>query len=185
MESKTADVYECGKLIGICGAAGSGKTTASHHLISRGWVNEKMAGALKLMAGTLLGQLGLDVNSCLEGDMKETCISELGGKSPRHVMQTLGTEWGRECMHHDFWVDITKVKIQNLLNEGINVVVDDIRFDNEAEMIKSLGGELIKIERGAISTMTHISENPLSCDVVFINDGSIDSLHNFIDVLVE
>jgi hypothetical protein len=110
---------------------------------------------------------------------KEAIIPELG-VSARHMMQTLGTEWGRACIHPDFWVKIARAKTQRIMNNGGSVVIDDVRFPNEATMIRDLGGELWRIERPGITySGDHSSEGGLediTPDRVIINDGSIDQL---------
>ena len=53
-------------------------------------------------------------------------------------MQTLGTEWGRECIGPEVWVDVWKSNVQKWLDGGLNVVVDDMRFPNEWDAVKAL-----------------------------------------------
>jgi len=96
------------------------------------------------------------------------------------MMQTLGTEWGRACIHPDFWVMIARAKTQRIMNYGMPVVIDDVRFANEATMIRELGGELWRIERPGIAySGDHSSEGGLediTPDRVIVNDGTIDQL---------
>ena len=110
---------------------------------------------------------------------KEAIIPELG-VSARHMMQTLGTEWGRACIHPDFWVMIARAETRRILADGRSVVIDDVRFPNEAAMIRDLGGELWRIERPGIAyNGDHESEGGLddiTPDRVIVNDGSIDQL---------
>lgn len=165
---------ERGKLIGFTGLAGSGKTTARNALESVGWKNVKMAAALKDMARVLFCAAGLDPEECVEGKLKEESLQELFGKSPRYVMQTLGSEWGRDCINHDIWVNLAKKQCLDLMDKGINVVIDDVRFDNEAEMIRSIGGKVVLLKgRGGISG-SHVSENGTHPDLAINNLGSID-----------
>jgi len=169
-----------GRLIGLTGYAGCGKTTARDALMINGWHNVKMAGALKGMARILFECAGLDADRCIEGDLKETQLTELMGKSPRHVMQTLGTEWGRGCIDPALWVNLAKSQCERLMSKGCDVVVDDIRFDNEAEMIRSLGGKICAIKgRGGIGG-SHSSENIVSHDFELLNDKTIDNFKSLV-----
>ena len=41
-----------------------------------------------------------------------------GGKTPRYLMQTLGTEWGRMMVDGDLWVELCCVRIRWALSQG-------------------------------------------------------------------
>lgn len=180
--------YSAPKLIGISGSAGVGKSTAAQYLSQQhGFVHLKFAGALKAMLRTLLALTGeAEIDRLIEGDLKEMPPPALGFRTPRHAMQTLGTEWGRDCMGENFWVDICKQQIQReIMLEQNSVVVDDVRFENEAAMIRSLGGKVIRLTgRGGIK-QGHISEAGVRGDLHFINDRSMQDFHNFLASVVE
>ena len=161
-------------LIAITGLAGSGKSTAASMLVAEGYTRRKFAGPLKKMLETLLLLQGADegtVEAFLEGDLKELPTPLLAGKSPRQAMQTLGSEWGRDHMGAMFWADIT----MNAAFED-KVVIDDLRFDKEAEAVRERGGKVIQIVRGIYSLATpHCSEagiNPNLVDAVLHNTGT-------------
>lgn len=131
-------------LVGLIGRKGSGKDTAAATLLGQGYENVKFAGALKTMIRALLAYQGADpdtIERMIEGDLKEEPTPYLAGRSPRHAMQTLGTDWGRKLMHEEFWVEVTKP----LLRNG-KVVVTDVRFLNEVMEIIELGGVPIGVE---------------------------------------
>ena len=120
---------------------------------------------LKRAVSQMLNELDLPGFNHVYGD-KETIIPELG-VSARHMMQTLGTEWGRACIHPDFWVMIARAKTQRTMNDGGSVVIDDVLFPNEATMIRDLGGELWRIERPGIAyNGGHESEGGLEDETV-------------------
>jgi hypothetical protein len=79
-------------------------------------------------------------------------------------------------------VDVVKARIENLLSKGHNVVVDDMRFLNEIELIRSLGGRTLKVTRPSASNTTnsHPSEGALDGLEVFdywlLNKGSLEDL---------
>lgn len=81
--------------------------------------------------------------------------------TPRHVLQTLGTEWGRE-QSKDIWIDYALQKADQLLDGGDSlVVIPDGRFRNEALKVLRKGGILIKIvnPEGPTISSTHQSES--------------------------
>lgn len=131
------------KLIGLLGRKGAGKDTAAELLLSRGYQNVKFAGALKDMCRAALAYQGVaadTIERMIEGDLKEVPTPHLGGKTPRFAMQTLGTEWGRDLIEKDFWV-------QTAINRAGDhrTVVTDVRFPNEMQAIVSAGGVVIGI----------------------------------------
>ena len=165
------------RLIGLYSPApGCGKTTAANLFIEHQRVS--FAAPLKRAVWSMLNDLGLGGFRYAYED-KEAIIPEIG-VSARHMMQTLGTEWGRACIHPDFWVMIARAETQRIMNDGGSVVIDDVRFPNEATMIRDLGGELWRIDRpGVIYSGDHSSEGGLediTPDRVIINDGTIDQL---------
>lgn len=134
----------------------------------------KFAAPLKSMAGMLLIQAGLGHLSerMLEGDLKEEPIAALGGVTPRRLMETLGTDWGRKLIDPEVWVKVTEARLRALLEKGISVVVDDVRFANEFALIKQLGGLMVHIERpGAVPTAMENRLSAASFDHHLANDA--------------
>ncbi len=68
--------------------------------------------------------------------------------TPRLILQTLGTEWGRR-LHADIWVDSCW---ENILFETQHMwqkwVITDCRFLNEIRGTKRRGGVVVKLLRG-------------------------------------
>lgn len=127
------------KLIGISGAMGSGKSYSASYLVNEyGYELVKFAGPLKDM----LRAIGL-TDEHIEGDLKEEPCDLLCGKTPRYAMQTLGTEWGRNILGDDLWGELWRSRVERIIASGGKVVTDDVRFSNEAQRIKSMGGLLI------------------------------------------
>ena len=159
------------RVVGFCGPIGAGKTTAAEYL---GWVHgytrQRFAGPLKDM----MRALGLSTRE-IDGDLKEMPSPILCGRTPRHAMQTLGTEWGRELIGPDLWISIWTARATA---SSSPVVADDVRFPNEVAAIKALGGIVIRIERpGALAhgaAAAHASEAyRLAADARVVNDGSV------------
>lgn len=158
-------------LIAFTGLAGCGKTSLAHGLVKYcGFHRMSFADPIRAM----LRELGLTT-----GQMsihKLTPIDWLGGKTPRQVMQSLGTEWGRVLVTDDLWVRAVRKRILDAWNIGQSsgVVLDDCRFDNEAAMVQNLGGRVIEVRRPGLVRMAHASENGVSehlIDGYFNNTG--------------
>ena len=131
------------RLIGFCGPAGCGKTFAATHLAaSFGYSRVRFAGPLKAMCKAL-GMTDAEI----DGPAKEQSCDLLGGRTPRWAMQTLGTEWGRDLIDPDLWVRAWERQALSFLDAGDPVVVDDVRFANEAAAIWQRGGVLIRLDR--------------------------------------
>lgn len=163
------------KVVGLIGRLGSGKTTAADYLVEQyGFSRIKFADPLKDM----LRAIGL-TDDHIEGDLKEEPCDLLMGQTPRHAMQTLGTEWGRNCIDQNLWVRLW------LERAGAKrmVVADDCRFPNEMETIRKNGGTLIRIVPQfpdfKDAPVTHESERyAMECDVhaEVLNNGSIKEM---------
>jgi len=122
-----------------------------------------------------------------EGDRKEQSIEWLG-KSPRELMQTLGTEWGRSLIHQDIWLRVAEQNLAFLAethDTASGFVITDLRTENEAEFIRKHGGVVIHLIREAAPSVSpHSTEQRLGIqdnDRVVHNDGSIESLHEQFD----
>jgi nucleoside-triphosphatase THEP1 len=162
------------RLIALTGYAGSGKSTVARHLVeAHKFTLVKFAGPLKAM----MRCLGLGDRE-IEGDLKEKPHPVLCGKSPRHAMQTLGTDWGRDRIGRDLWVNAGIEATHRALDQGGSVVIDDCRFENEAKAVRQLGGRVFRIHRPGVGPITaHSSEHlPEPIDHHFLNDGSEDDL---------
>ncbi len=141
-------------IIAFTGLAGAGKSTAAMRLVDRHrFERVRFAGPLKAM----MAALGLTPAE-IDGDRKEMPSDLLGGKTPRHAMQTIGNEWGRELIGPDLWVNAWRAAVEKL-PASVAVVVDDCRYPNEAATIQAMGGSIVRIERpGAGTASTHVSE---------------------------
>ena len=164
-------------LIGITGLKGSGKTTVSQILQAKGFHRMRFAGVLKDMLATL----GLS-NAEIDGECKEKPSDFLDGKTPRYAMQTLGTEWGRELISPNLWVNSLRKKIhsEKILYPWRNIVIDDARFPNEISMIKSFAeGRTWRVVRPGLSPEDHPSERDipnLEVDSELDNSGTLEDL---------
>jgi hypothetical protein len=170
------------RLIGIAGKAGSGKDTAGAHLVENyGFEQYAFANPIRAM----LGALGaFPASDLIDRDTKEVVIGWLG-KSPRQMAQTLGTEWGRELVHPQLWVLMAQRRWEAAQAAGEDLVITDVRFENEVLWVKAQGGQVIALERsGAAAVSAHASEQfdiSAVADVVISNNGTIDELKSGVD----
>lgn len=166
-------------LIGLTGKAGSGKDTVAA-IIERLYPSSEFhsfAGPLKDGCAAMFGwnREALDHNR----EFKEA-IDPRYGFSPRYAMQTLGTEWGRDLMGEDVWLNALATKYAS--SESEYFVVRDVRFKNEAEWVRKSGGVILYIVRpDAPDVIAHPSEDifpPDPLDIVIDNDGTILDLED-------
>lgn len=145
-------------LIVLFGPQQAGKTTTSNELVKKlGFIKVSFADPLYFFAAHLLGVSPEEIRNL----PKEEPRVELEGKSIRRTLQTLGTEWGRDMMGQDIWLNNAVRRIKQLQAEGKHVVVDDCRFTNEFAAMRGAGGMMVKINRPkgpAQSAPTHGSE---------------------------
>lgn len=175
-------------VIAFTGLIGAGKSEAARYLIERhGFKRGKFAAALKEMMRTYLRYRGVPpdmIERMIEGDLKEVPSPYLNGRTPRHAMQSLGTEWGRDCIHTDLWVD-TEMDAQRAAPA---LVFDDARFLNEAAAVRAAGGALVRIERtgaGSAVGAGHSSEGQNLGETLTIhNDGTLAEFHAAIDQML-
>ena len=141
-------------IIGICGLIGCGKGTVGDILVDDyGFTKLSFADKLKDGVATVFNW----DRAMLEGDTVESrewretqddfWTRETGRTiTPRLVLQ----EFGTDCMRHGFddgiWVSLVKQELVKYPNK--NFVIPDVRFPNEANMIKSIHGEVWRVRRG-------------------------------------
>lgn len=168
------------QIIALVGNAGAGKSTVAEYLMEvHHYKLVKFAGPLK----TMLRAIGLDDEE-IEGERKEVPCDLLCGRTPRHAMVTLGTEWGRDQIGVNFWSGLWQEEAAAYINGGMNVVVDDCRFPNELAAVQKMGGivwRVVRPDHVGSSIPTHRSEGALSAyyDTMrkLVNDSDITALH--------
>ncbi len=128
-------------LIGLHGKARSGKTTTSNLLVRKhGFKEVAFADGLKKLCADLF-DLSLEQ---LHGDLKEVVDSRYN-MSPREIFQLVGTECMRK-ISPDIWIDKVKPFVVNHM-DVIDIVISDVRFKNELDFIKTVGGHMVKVVR--------------------------------------
>lgn len=143
-------------IIGLVGFKQVGKSTAAKHLEGRGFARINMKDALVAETKRNFPDL---LEAIVDAEMANTyvdgtctSIDELFEKKPP-LMRTLLQNYGTEVRRGDndsYWTDQWKLAAENCNNS--NIVVDDVRFLNEAEAVKEQGGIIIRLVRPDIAT---------------------------------
>lgn len=147
------------RTIGFTGQATAGKTSAAVILAAQ-YDLARMSFADPIR--DMLKALGLDDAEMSEH--KNVPNALLCNRTPRYAMQKLGTEFGRQMIGENIWVNaaMQKADLQSLVF-GNGVVFDDVRFDNEAAAIREAGGIVIEVSKPDLPPrMDHASERGVS-----------------------
>ena len=130
------------------------------------------------LKGACVDLFGLTDKEMQDPELKEVPLERWPFQSPRTIMQKVGTDAMR-ANWPTIWVEALRRKL--LDSPHTNSVITDCRFLNEAEMIRELGGYLIRIVRpGLPQTDLHPSETEMDSMVVddtIINGGDAYDLH--------
>lgn len=207
-------------LVGFVGLKRSGKDTAAQALIDRGWTRMAFADPLKEMSMKLRGvwvqvPAGVELDAVIPS-VGGGLIGRGGGFAQYHyvvdalgmekakdlvpdvrtLLQTLGTDCVRGTFGSTAWTEKAQQNIHEALTRGESVVLTDVRFDEELDLVRRLGGITIGVWRGDLDSLsealesegeracvdTHESETNTYhllnwCDFIVCNHGSIDDLH--------
>jgi hypothetical protein len=178
-------------IIGITGRKFNGKDTLGLYLIEKYSYNRLgFADSLKEACKCIF----TFTDEQLYGNEKE--IEDSYWKvTPRKIFQYIGTELFRNQLHvimpdvkENIWVEVVKKQILDKIKQNSNtkIVITDVRFQNEVDMIHELGGIIIKVNRKSVNNNidTHSSEleiDKLNIDIVLDNDNTIEDLYKAFD----
>jgi hypothetical protein len=172
-------------IIGLTGYAQSGKDTAAK-ILTDNYKFERVAFADPIR------NLLLDVNPMVDYVAGEPVFLasyvkhygwEAAKKNPRirALLQTLGVS-ARNHIDEFVWIATAFRKMGDL---GANYVITDVRFENEADQIKAIGGQIWRIERSGVKAVnSHVSESQMDqypVDQTFTNNGTIEDLQVMIN----
>ena len=141
-------------IIGICGLINSGKDTIANLLIkNHDFHKTSFADKLKDAVSSMFDwdRYMLEGKTEPSRQWRESpdpfWSKEIGRDiTPRYVLQRFGTECMRQGLYDGIWVSLTKK--QMLERPDINWIIPDVRFPNEINMIKSIGGKIWRVTRG-------------------------------------
>jgi len=175
------------KIIGLAGPAGSGKDTVADYLCERYALRKySFASPLKMACREMFGLTDLQLS-----DEKKEEVIPFWGLSPRQMYQKLGTEGARDLFFSDIWVKRAQVFYQQEACSPC-LIIDDVRFENEAAWIRSEGGSIIHVVREKNDSATehdqHASEYgivPIDPDWTIVNRTSIKDLKEAADSVLD
>ncbi len=170
-------------IIALSGKINSGKSTVANIFKDNNFIIDSFAKSVKDICCIIFGY----DREKIEGSNKEDRmwresidinISRLLGYNftPRDAMIKVGTDFGRNMIHPNIWIE----SLFNRYNSQDNILITDLRFINEYQEIKKRGGIVIRINRfNNINHNNHISECELDdykFDYIIDNNGSIEEL---------
>lgn len=205
-------------IIGLLGSIGSGKNTVADILVrNHSFARYSFASTLKDATANIFGW----PRNLLEGDTEEgrqwreevdewwAKKLDMPGFTPRLALQLLGTEVFRTHFHPDIWINSLLYQLETQPNTL--KVISDARFANEIDAIRSVGGILIRVDRGPKPEWWEIAERAYRGDThceemmktaychvhesewrwagcvptfVISNNGTLDDLHNEVSRIV-
>lgn len=171
-------------IIGLSGYARSGKdSTAELLCLNYGYRRVSFADPIRealMRLNPRVGDMPLSI-------LVEDYGWDLAKQNPevRRLMQVLGTEVGRSMFGDDVWI---KMALRDLRPED-KVVISDVRYPNEADAIKQLGGSLWRINRHNHQAVNghkseHAMDNYMFNHVIY-NDGTLDDLSDEVFMLAK
>lgn len=203
-------------IVGVCGFIGSGKDTIADYLVNfHEFRRDSFASTLKDAVSAVFGW----DRTLLEGRTKEAREwreeidpwwaerLSMPTLTPRWILQYWGTEVCRKGFHDDMWVASLENKMRQTKD---NIVISDVRFENEVAAIKKAGGIIVRVVRGQEPTWIRVGQEACTgdakairlmseefkvhasewswlgteFDAVIDNNGSIDSLYNQVKSLL-
>lgn len=174
-------------LIGICGKKQHGKDTIARILAAKyGYKVRHFADPLKATCAAVFGLNDEQLN----GADKEV-RDNFWGVSPRVIMQLVGTELFRNELAarmpevgRNIWIR----SFAKTYDSNTNTVIADVRFKNEYEWIKCVGGIVIRVNRPEMDGGdAHESENAIgefTSDYTIENNSTLGHLETEIDKIV-
>ena len=167
-----------GKLIGILGRKRSGKDTIGQYIVENyNYKRYEFADPIKDILKTMFDLSDLQLNEDKEK------IDERWGVSPRTFLQKFGTEICRDNIqtfipnikldNDTLWIKLFKLFYEK--NKDKDIVITDVRFLDELNAIKSLGGIILKVNRDNLEVDNHCSEKDIDSYDNNLIDYNIDN----------
>jgi len=167
------------RLIGIGGKMGAGKDEVSKILVGYDFEQYSFGSDLRdEICKHMLG--GICAPDCLSDEAVEAYRArdffEVFGKPTTKRMRALLQQWGtefRRSQDQNYWTE----KMRREIHRAPSACISDVRFPNEADLVRELGGRVWLIKRPECHESTHISESiPFEPDYVIHNTGTLDDL---------
>lgn len=166
-------------IIGICGHKGVGKSTVSEVAINL--KRPKTTPFIRIGFSDPLYSMLLAMGIPEEIVFNKTRWNEpldiLCGQTTRFACDTLGNGWGRDTIGKNVWVN-AGINRAKELNSKYHVIIDNVRYFNEAEAVIENGGFIIAFHRKGVETdLTKPSEKEIPaiqrtlCKWAFASEG--------------
>ena len=168
-------------LIGLTGYAQSGKDTIASILVEKyGYSRIAFADKIRDFLYGINPMVACSPTGYLQ-DLVNLVGWDKAKQEPqvRRLLQDLGIS-ARDLISEDIWVNAALSSV----SKDQRVVVTDVRFENEAAMIKSMGGQLWRVKRSGVGPVNdHVSESEMDgykVDQIFVNNGTREELQALI-----
>ncbi len=181
-------------IIALCGYKGSGKDTVANYLVDKyNYKHYKISDKLKEIIKILFDLSDNDL------EQKKEEVNDKWNTTPRRLMQFIGTDMFQYKLqellpniNRDFWIKslFTEDLMNKINNENYKIVISDLRFLHEYEIISNLyvSYSILKVKNNRIEQNdTHISENEfneININGIIQNDSNLETLYNNIDNII-
>ncbi len=182
-------------LLGFTGKIGCGKSTAAEYLCNvhnMNFIEYSFAKPLKEIACLM----GFKRNEVFGTQADKLKINDFWGISGRTFLQKFGSEVCRDYLpkvlsdmkfnNKTLWIRLFEQYYEEYKNS--NIIVSDVRFEDECSAIRSLGGYIIRIERNNHDSSNEINDtvikhksetqmDNIKPQFIIRNNGSLDELY--------
>lgn len=179
-------------LLVIGGYATSGKDSVANFLVDElGWYKTYMSKPLENALLTLdpwAPWQGADVKGAYwirYSELHARVGYDESKKNPevRRLLQTLGTEIGRNMFGEDTWLDLVYQEVLDQLLDDRNVVVTGVRYPNEMAKFRKMNAQALWVSRPGVDPVnTHSSDNTLTrddFDFLYANTSTLEELKSW------
>lgn len=137
-----------GRLWGLCGPAGAGKTAAARALESQGFVRLSFADPIRGLARKLFPAWSDPREGWFEAPVKDA-VDAVYGLSPRQALRLIGEEL--RAIDGEIWLLALSRAIRETVAAGqLDIVVDDVRLPAEVELLEDFGAVLFEVQRPGV-----------------------------------
>jgi len=165
-------------MIGLLGRKHVGKDTVADYLVYK-YKYQQLSFARPLKEGVKI-LFGFS-SAQIYGDGRDI-IDQRYHLTPREILHFMGTEVIRRKFGEDFW-------IRQAINDALprKIIISDVRFQNEVDIIKKMGGIVIKLDREGLERDSSEDQIDLVCeyDHLIKNNHSVQELYSELDRILE
>ena len=177
-------------IIGLTGKKGCGKDTTAQ-IIKKNFEQQGYRVALRAFADPLkkiCQELFLLTDDQLYDQTKKEEKDTRWSMTPRKMFQWFGTDCVRKRLGGDFWIRHLAYWHEQNWHTFDVCIITDIRFQNELDFVKEMGGTVIKINRSTHFADNHESEIGIDyitgTNYTVENNGSLDELEEKIAIIL-